>query len=121
MNNFSDAVEEAKDVLTAEYHKIEQLLNDDDTMMLEQLKKNLAFHTLQFNYLKEKSEEAFLIKHEVALRKFTLLETELFPHEGFQERIYTPYVYMNQYGPKLVQDLLKLPLEIDGTHKVIYL
>ena len=118
---FQDAVEEAKDVLTAEYHKIEQLLNDDDTMMLEQLKKNLAFHTLQFNYLKEKSEEAFLIKHEVALRKFTLLETELFPHEGFQERIYTPYVYMNQYGPKLVQDLLKLPLEIDGTHKVIYL
>ena len=87
-------MEEAKDVLTAEYNKIEQLLNDDDTMMLEQLKKNLAFHTLQFNYLKDKSEEAFLIKHEVALRKLALLRNRAFSTRRFSgTNIYTVCIY----------------------------
>ena len=92
----------------------------DERMMHDILEKNLNFHKLQFNYLKEKSEEALLIKHEVALRKFSLIETNLYPNNGLQERSYTPYTYMNEYGPTLIKDLLELPLEFDGTHKLIY-
>ncbi|WP_439897689.1 hypothetical protein [Escherichia coli] len=38
-----------------------------------------------------------------------------------QERIFTPYFFMNQYGPELVQDLLRQPITMDGTHQIVYL
>lgn len=120
-DKFQRAVDEARAVLAHEYQKLTYLLNADEKMLHDQVQKNLAYHTSQFNYLQEKSEDALLVKHEVALRKYNQVENELFPNGGFQERTYTPYVYMNEYGPTLVKDLLQLPLEIDGTHKIIYL
>ncbi|QUW21792.1 bacillithiol biosynthesis cysteine-adding enzyme BshC [Sporosarcina sp. Marseille-Q4063] len=117
---FEQAVIEAEKVLKKEYEKIGRTIDSDEQMMNDMLKKNLNFHKLQFNYLKAKSEEALLIKHEVALRKFSLIETNLYPNNGLQERSYTPYKYMNEYSPTLIKDLLDLPLEFDGTHKLIY-
>lgn len=118
---FEQAVIEAEKVLKMEYEKISRTIDSDEQMMNDMLKKNLNFHKLQFNYLKEKSEEAVIIKHEVALRKFSLIETNLYPNNGLQERSYTPYTYMNEYGPTLIKDLLELPLEFDGTHKLIHI
>ena len=118
---FELAVIEAEKVLIKEYEKISHTIDSGERMMNDILEKNLNFHKLQFNYLKEKSEEALLIKHEVALRKFSLIETDLYPNNGLQERSYTPYTYMNEYGPTLIKNLLELPLEFDGTHKLIYL
>ena len=118
---FDLAVIEAEKVLKKEYEKISQTIDSGERMMNDILEKNLNFHKLQFNYLKEKSEEALLIKHEVALRKFSLIETDLYPNNGLQERSYTPYTYMNEYGPTLIKDLIELPLKFDGTHKLIYL
>jgi bacillithiol synthase len=117
---FEQAVAEAETVLKREYGKIRSTIASDELMMNDILEKNLNFHKMQINYLKEKSEEAVIIKHEVALRKFSLLETDLYPNNGLQERSYTPYKYMNEYGPTLIKDLLELPLEFDGTHKLIY-
>lgn len=118
---FQRAVTQAEKVLAEEYEKIGRSLDSNETMMRELLEKNLAFHAKQFKYLQEKSEEALLVKYEAELRKYLLMENELFPNGGFQERTYTPYVYLNEYGPTLIQDLLALPLKIDGTHKVVYL
>ncbi|WP_172369776.1 bacillithiol biosynthesis cysteine-adding enzyme BshC [Sporosarcina jiandibaonis] len=118
---FDQAVAEAEKVLKKEYEKIRSTIASDELMMNDILEKNLNFHKLQFNYLKEKSEEAVIIKHEVALRKFSLIETDLYPNNALQERSYTPYTYMNEYGPTLIKDLLELPLEFNGTHKLIYI
>ena len=120
-DRFEEAVNEAETKLTPEYEKMCQLFGEEETMMRELLQKNLQFHTSQFKYIKEKSEEAQLVKHEVAVRMYDNIETELIPNGGLQERIYTPYVHLNSYGPTLIQDLLRLPFEMDGTHKVIYL
>lgn len=120
-DQFEAAVNEAEKILTAKYEKIGHVIGKDETMMHELIQKNLEFHKSQFEYLKEKSEEALLIQHDVALRTFSRMETELFPNGVLQERIYTPYIFMNEYGPTLIKDLLNLPFEIDGTHKVIYL
>ncbi len=120
-NRFEEAVNKAEKNLIAEYEEISLLVDDEDIMIQEQLKKNLKYHTSQFKYIKEKSEDAQLVKHEVAIRMYDTIETEVVPNNGLQERVYTPYNYLNSYGPTLIQDLLKLPLEMDGTHKVVYL
>lgn len=120
-DRFVTAIDTIEEKLIVEYEEIGQILGQDEKMMHELVRKNLQYHKSQFNYLKEKSEDALLIKHEVALRIYDRMETELFPTESLQERIYTPYVYLNSYGPTLIKDLLQLPFEMDDLHKVIYL
>ena len=79
------------------------------------------FHKKQLDYLRKKAEEELLLQHETALRKYSILENELLPEGSLQERIFTPYFFMNQYGAGLVQDLLRQPIKMDGTHQIIYL
>ncbi len=110
-----------KRCLGQQYEKIAEFAEQQGPMMQELLEKNLRFHTKQLDYLKGKAEEAVLLKHDAVLRTFGILEGELFPDGVLQERLYTPYTYLNSYGPTLIQDLLELPFEMDGTHKIIYL
>lgn len=116
--HFEGLLQETETLLKGQY---EELAKEADPTMKDLLQKNLEFHKKQFNYLRKKAEEELLIKHEVALRKYRILENELLPEESLQERIYTPYSFMNQYGPGLVQDLLRQPLKMDGTHQIVYL
>ncbi|WP_318615541.1 bacillithiol biosynthesis cysteine-adding enzyme BshC [Sporosarcina sp. YIM B06819] len=118
---FNIALDETAEMLSAQYDKIAQLSQRQGAMMQELTQKNLLFHTKQLNYLKAKAEDALLVKHDAALRVFGMLEGELFPEGALQERLYAPYAYLNSYGPTLIQELLQLPFEIDGTHKIVYL
>jgi bacillithiol synthase len=118
---FDSVLDETEKILGKQYEKIAEVAAQQGPMMQELLEKNLRFHAKQLDYLKGKAEEAVLLKHDGALRTFGLLEGELFPEGILQERLYTPYTYLNSYGPTLIQDLLKLPFEMDGTHKIIYL
>ena len=118
---FNAAIDETAQMLNTQYDRIAKLSQPQGVMMQDLAQKNLLFHTKQLNYLKAKAEDTLLLKHDTALRTFGLLEGELFPEGALQERLYAPYVYLNSYGPTLIQDLLQLPFEIDGTHKVVYL
>ncbi len=120
-DQFETDVNEVQKMLVDEYEKIGNRIGMEEKMLQELLKKNLQFHSLQFDYLRRKAEEVSLHKHEATLRTFNLMEAELLPNGALQERIYTPYMYLNHHGPTLIQDLLQLPLELDGTHKVVFL
>ncbi|CAM3086958.1 bacillithiol biosynthesis cysteine-adding enzyme BshC [Filibacter tadaridae] len=117
----NEAINETEQLLKAQFEKIAAVVKDDSAMMQGVLDKNLAFHKKQLDYLKLKSEESILLKHDAALRAFGLLEGELFPGYVLQERLYTPYSYLNSYGPTLIRELLTLPFEMDGKHKIVYL
>ena len=118
---FDAVLYETEILLSKQYEKIADLTQEQGSMMTELLQKNLDFHTKQLNYLKRKAEEVVLLKNDTALRAFGILEGELFPGGVLQERLYPPYAYLNNYGPSLIEDLLQLPFEMDGTHKIIYL
>ncbi|MCG7334154.1 bacillithiol biosynthesis cysteine-adding enzyme BshC [Sporosarcina sp. ACRSM] len=120
-DQFEAVLQETETLLTEQYRKIEEVIDHEGPMLQEILTKNLQFHTKQLNYLKGKAEEATVLKHATALRTYSLLEGELFPEGILQERLYTPYAYLNAYGPSLIQDICELPFEMDGTHKIIYL
>lgn len=118
---FDSVVDETEKILGQQYEKIAEFAEQQGPMMQELLEKNLRFHTKQLDYLKGKAEEAVLLKHDAELRTFGILEGELFPEGVLQERLYTPYTYLNSYGSTLIRDLLELPFEMDGTHKIIFL
>lgn len=118
---FSKAIDAAESLLQAQYKQIAAVAGEQNLQIQELLQKNLAFHSSQFGYLKAKAEDAFLVKHDVVLRKFGEMEVELYPDCSLQERIYTPYPYLNNYGPTLIKDLLNLPYKMDGRHNIIYL
>ncbi|MER2089262.1 MAG: bacillithiol biosynthesis cysteine-adding enzyme BshC [Sporosarcina sp.] len=118
---FDSVLHETEELLGKQYEKIAEFADRQGPTMQELLQKNLRFHTKQLDFLKGKAEEAVLLKHATALRAFGILEGELFPDDVLQERLYPPYTYLNSYGPTLIQDLLRLPFEMDGTHKIIYL
>ncbi|MEK3935197.1 bacillithiol biosynthesis cysteine-adding enzyme BshC [Sporosarcina sp. FSL W7-1349] len=118
---FESFIVETERLLTEQYGKIAAHLGQEYPTVEKLADKNLGFHLKQLGYLQDKKEEADLLKNDAVLRSFDLLESELFPNGGLQERVYTPYGYMNEYGPYLIQDLLKLPFTIDSSHKVVYL
>ncbi|MDW0115825.1 bacillithiol biosynthesis cysteine-adding enzyme BshC [Sporosarcina thermotolerans] len=115
---FDELLRETETFLTSKYVELESVV---DLSMTQLLHKNLEFHKKQLNYLRGKAEESLLLKHEVALRKYRILENELLPEGSLQERLFTPYTFMNQYGPELVRNLLCQPLKMDGTHQIVYL
>ncbi len=120
-NHFIDKVNQLQESISMEYEGLNELFEEDDQMMRQLLRQNLAQHTRQFDYLKDKYEDAIYVKHAKTLRQFDQLEAELYPLGQLQERIYHPYVYLNVYGPSLIQDLLALPFENDGAHYNVYL
>lgn len=117
--------EEFERLLKETEHRLHQnykeLTSEASKGMQQILQKNLKLHKKQFDFLRGKVEEELLIRNDVALRKYDSLENELLPEGSLQERIYTPYFFMNSYGGSLVNDLLQQSMEIDGTHKIIYL
>ena len=92
-----------KRCLGKQYEKIAEFTEQQGPMMQELLEKNLQFQRNSWIILKGKAEEAVLLKHDTALRTFGILEGELFPEGVLQERLYTPYAYLNSYGPTLIQ------------------
>ncbi|MCG7342775.1 bacillithiol biosynthesis cysteine-adding enzyme BshC [Sporosarcina sp. ACRSL] len=115
---FENVLAETEMQLKRQY---EELAEGASTAMRQLLEKNLKFHEKQLDYLRKKAEEELLIRHETALRKYSILQNEILPEGSLQERIFTPYHFMNEYGPSLVQDLLRQAIKMDGTHQIVYL
>lgn len=115
---FDRALKETEHRLEKSYDELASVASKGMKQILE---KNYRLHKKQFDYLKRKAEEELLIQHDVVLRKYDSLENEILPVGTLQERIFTPYFFMNSYGTSLVDDLLTQAMEMDGTHKIVYL
>lgn len=127
---FIDAVqdEEAKcqiqviqQLIHEKFVELEAHLGAQQMSLDKVILKNKENHLKQFNYLQQKIEQTVLVKHEATIRKFTLLQNELYPNEGFQERSYNPYQYMNEFGPSLIDEMLGGSYSIGDYHYILYL
>lgn len=74
----------------------------------------------QIAYLEAKVQEALLRQNETALRQWDRIEWSLFPFGQPQERAYTIYHFLNRYGLSLMDTIMNVPLDLTGTHRVIY-
>ncbi|MEK4511870.1 bacillithiol biosynthesis cysteine-adding enzyme BshC [Paenibacillus sp. FSL K6-2524] len=75
----------------------------------------------QIEYLRGRSKDALEKVNEVGLRHFERIELSLFPQNKPQERVYNIFYYLNRYGMNWIDDLMEIPYDITGSHRVIYL
>ncbi|TWT07431.1 bacillithiol biosynthesis cysteine-adding enzyme BshC [Planococcus sp. CPCC 101016] len=113
-------IEELQNQMEAAYVKIDQQFSSISKGLTPIVEKNLQLHIKQLKFLKNKLQDEVMLQNSIEFGHYDSIENELLPNGGFQERIYSPFVYMNQYGTELVKDLLALPLHYDKNHKIIY-
>lgn len=114
-------IEETEQQLQAKYAEIKRAFSAISGGLDSLVEKNLQFHEKQLQFLKNKLEDEVILQNSTQFAHFDLLELELHPNGGYQERIFSPFPYMNDYGLNLVKELLTLQFEYDKNHKLIYL
>ena len=118
-NNVEEMVHAAKQEVEQLHKKIRQEAIGVDKSLYDVLLKNADLIQSQFDYITKTVNKHILHRHEVELNKFTRIETSLSPNGSPQERVWNIYYYMNKYGLDFVNNLLSLPMQIDGRHKII--
>lgn len=76
---------------------------------------------LQLAYLKKQMERHIRLAHKSELDRFDAIEVKLLPNGGPQERIWTVYTFINEYGPDLVDRLMEGNYEFNGRQHAVYL
>jgi bacillithiol synthase len=117
--SFDASIDEAEEALIASYEKIVNKAETLDKGLERVIEKNLSFHRQQFDFLRLKAEKSIKSKHEVTLRKYDRIQSSLKPEGAPQERTWNLYYFMNRYGENFISELMSLPMEFDGNHKVI--
>lgn len=107
--------------METEYEELEAHLEAQQISLNKIIMKNKENHLKQFNYLQQKIQQTVLAKHEATIRKFMIMQNELYPNDGFQERSYNPYYYMNEFGPSLIDEILEKTSNISNSHYLLYL
>ncbi|MFY0517021.1 bacillithiol biosynthesis cysteine-adding enzyme BshC [Lysinibacillus sp. UGB7] len=114
-------IQAMQQLLLEQYEAFEAYLIEQQISLEKILMKNKENHLKQFDYMQQKIEQTVLSKHETTIRKFMKLQNELYPNEGFQERCYNPYQYMNEFGPRLIDEMLGKTYSIGNHHYLLYL
>lgn len=117
----SGRIDRMEEQLNAGYRELADSLESRGRHVRELVMKNIGFHERQFNYLREKIRESVLLEHETAIRRYDRLQAELLPEGGFQERKYSPFQYMNEYGPHFISDLAAKMSGQPGDHHLVRL
>ncbi|WP_456271630.1 bacillithiol biosynthesis cysteine-adding enzyme BshC [Bacillus sp. AK031] len=117
--SFDASIDAAEEDLIASYEKIFIKAENLDKGLESIIDKNLAFHRQQFGFLRLKAEQSIKKKNEVTLRKYDRIQSSLKPEGAPQERMWNLYYFMNRYGENFISELMSLPMEFDGNHKVI--
>lgn len=114
-------VTEAKKEVEQIHKKVRNVGIEVDSGLEELLLKNAQNIQSQFDFLKNTFNRTILKRNEIEMNRFNRIETSLLPLGSPQERVWNVYYYLNKYGDDFIKDLLELPFEFNGKHKVIKL
>lgn len=114
-------IEQMQSQLHEQYAELTSYLQQENYYVNDLLQKNENYHERQFDYLKSKLEQQNIEKHDNDIRQYKTIQATLYPNGGYQERAFSPYVFLNTYGETLIDDLLALPMSISVQHQLIRL
>lgn len=114
-------IQTMQQLICEKFEELEAHLESQQIPLDKIIMKNKENHLKQFNYLQQKIEQTVLTKHEATIRKFLILQNELYPNDSFQERSYNPYQFMNEFGPSLIDEMLEKSYDIGNQHYLLYL
>ncbi|CAH0119570.1 MULTISPECIES: bacillithiol biosynthesis cysteine-adding enzyme BshC [unclassified Paenibacillus] len=75
----------------------------------------------QIAYLEQRAFEAIAKQNDAELKQWERIQMSLLPLGKPQERVYNIFAYLNRYGETLISDIMEIPLDISGQHRLIYL
>lgn len=105
--------------LEERYRSIFERLDDTERGLLPLAQKNLTFHTKQIEFLKKKADWFVQERYKSEVAKYERVERSLRPNGSPQERIWNIFYYLNERGDQFIHQLMSLPFEFDGKHKII--
>ncbi|MGN7477230.1 bacillithiol biosynthesis cysteine-adding enzyme BshC [Solibacillus silvestris] len=117
----NQSIEQMQKQLQRQYEQFASYLQRENYHVEELLQKNKNYHERQFDYLQSKLEQQNIEKHEITIRQYKTIQAILYPNGNYQERVYSPYLFLNTYGELLIDDLLALPMSISEQHQLITL
>ena len=74
----------------------------------------------QIEYLQNRAMDALARSNEAGMRHFDRIEYSLYPQHKPQERVYNVFYYLNRYGEGWIDQLMEIPYDVTGSHRVIY-
>lgn len=116
---FTDELMKAKQVLYEQYERMKA--TTDQVSLKKAMEQNYKYHLQQFNWLEKREMQLIMEKNEARMHQFQLIEEQLYPAFQLQERLYSPYGYMNEFGKKFIKILLSYEYTFGGEHQILYL
>jgi bacillithiol synthase len=115
------ALENALTELEKVHRPLKTLVNQYDKGLERLANKNQLIIKKELSFLAQKIEESIRKKYDDEWLKLDMIEANIRPNDGLQERSLNIIKYINEYGFDFVHHLIKLPYELNDTHKLIYL
>ncbi|WNS43818.1 bacillithiol biosynthesis cysteine-adding enzyme BshC [Paenibacillus sp. MMS20-IR301] len=113
--------EEAKAAFSAMYGPLIEQLGGIQAGLLKLGNSNKDKIIDQISFLQGKALDAMEKQNEAALRQWERIELSLMPLGKLQERVYNIMYYLNRYGPRWLEELMDIPADYSGTHRIIYM
>ncbi|MBT2288070.1 bacillithiol biosynthesis cysteine-adding enzyme BshC [Paenibacillus albidus] len=113
--------EETKKAFTAMYEPLIEQLGTIQAGLLKLGNSNKDKIVDQISFLQAKAQDAMEKQNEAALRQWERIERSLMPQGKPQERVYNIMFYLNRYGPAWLDELMAVPPDYSGTHRVLYM
>lgn len=113
--------EETKRAFTAMYEPLIEQLGSIQAGLLKLGNNNKDKIMDQISFLQAKAQDAMEKQNEAALRQWERIELSLMPAGKLQERAYNVMYYLNRYGLSWLDELLTMPADFSGTHRIIYM
>jgi bacillithiol synthase len=110
---------DAKKEVEQIHKKIRKVGLEVDSGLGDLLLKNAQNIQSQLDFVKNSINRSILNRNEIELNRFNRIEKSLLPLGSPQERVWNVFYYLNKYGDDFIQDLLTLPFEFNGKHKVV--
>ncbi|WP_438492321.1 bacillithiol biosynthesis cysteine-adding enzyme BshC [Paenibacillus sp. IHBB 3054] len=113
--------EETKEAFSAMYEPLIEQLGTIQAGLLKLGNNNKEKILDQIAFLQGKAQDAMEKQNEAALRQWERIELSLMPLGKPQERVYNMMYYLNRYGPAWLDELMTIPADFSGTHRIIYM
>ncbi|WP_094699538.1 bacillithiol biosynthesis cysteine-adding enzyme BshC [Brevibacillus laterosporus] len=120
-HGFAQRFEQKKRELEMQYQDLLQDVTAYDKGLAQLAQKNVERLVQDVDFMQKRTEEAVLRKHQVEVERVQRLEQSVVPQGNWQERVYPIFTYLNRFGPDLVDRLVGIDFERDGSHQIVYL
>lgn len=114
-------VEQLKESLNELHEPLRKIAFDIRADLGALAEKNLSYLFKEIDYLHDKIHQGIEDKYAHDLKEFDLIHQLLCPFGLLQERIWNPFVWMNEHGPYFITDLLQEECSFTEDHYLVYI